>query len=316
MTDHIEVISRGPVRVAVWGLGRVYQRCIPTLLRMQDEGQIRLVAAIDSAPQDDACRDGIPVMMPDDLVGSDPDYLVIMNAAHAAEIADRAVGLGIPRERILGHGILGVTGLDLRRLEELRRLVPSILSNDLWGGLACATLGITGASPLVGTSLADRDYLKLLSDPVRYLSVDAPGYRGVRISSGGSAYHACLLEDVEVRLPADVGFDEAWERWRSGCVRMDWGNVFFEMSTCDPDVEREFHELRGGRRGVCLVPYQSDLEGTVTLPLGEGRSFAPCVARAASGGNPVGGALLGLLLGCDISRRGTGELSCLREDHG
>lgn len=299
-----DAAALAPVRVVIWGLGRVFERRVGGLLRMRDEGQVVLVGAVDAAAQTSAEREGIPVVTPAAAAALEPDYVIIMATARADEVMCDAVAAGIPHERLLRHGILDVPGIDLRLLGRVRKGVPSIISNGLWGERVCETLGAPCDSPFAGTSLSDENYLRLLSNLAHYLSVETPCYQGERISWAGTSYHSCLIDDVEVGLSADVGFDEAWARWREGCARVRWDDLFLEMDTCDPEAERAFHELRGGRPGVCFVPYESELDGSVTLSLGEGEhSFVQSVGRAACGRGLVGHSLLGLLMGEGACRR-------------
>ena len=276
--------ERRPVRLAVWGLGRVFRRRLEAVLRLRDTGQALLVAAVDSASQVPASVEGVPVVPPEALVGCDPDLVIVMSTPYLDEIVERAVALGVPRERLVGHDILDVPDLDLDDYVRLRRAVPSIVSNDGWGASACRTLQVPCRSPFCEVTVAEGDYLRMLLDLPRYLSVETPSYRGVRVAWDGTAYHSCLLDDVEVRLLATRGFEEAWEAWRAGCSLVDWDNLLVEMSTCDPAAERAFHEAVGDARGICLVPFEAHGPCSRRLLLAEGQSsFAPVVGSSATG---------------------------------
>ena len=299
-------MSESRVKIALWGIGGMYRQCANLLQGMQAAGGIELVAVADSRRFPFTRLDGMPVVAPDRLRGIEFDFLVLMNEKAASEMRAQAVGeLGISAEKVLTYRILQVPGFDFPTYRRLRSAPPSIFSDTEWAARACETLQIECRSPFGQTSFKKADYLRLLADPRAYLERSEPVFREKRFNYDGGEYLLFDLADIEVRMMGATDPDEALASWSAGVARIDWDNVFVEMTTIDRRQEEEFNALEGFARKVCFVPYPTDLPHSIQLPLLPGMGlFDLCAVQSVSQNrNAVALDLLALLSGSGEARR-------------
>ena len=293
--------QKRPPRVVLWGLGRVFQRRLPHVVRLRDAGQIELVAATASVPPAVPLPAGIAFTAPDALPYDDIDFVLITNTNNEQEIIAYATGeLGLARTKLLPHRALDLPGFDATRYSELCQRGLRIASNGAFGDVVARMLGLKNQTPFVGTQLKEADYLRLVARLPHYLSLECPVYRGVRVGWDARPYHSFLFDDVEVRMCADVSREEALLRWRQACAACDPQRTLFEFHTTDRGAEEVFEHFEHLPHRVCLVPYRSDLAHTRTVALQPGQtSFAQAVTTFPwafeDASFPID--LLGLLLG-------------------
>lgn len=264
--------ATAPVRLALWGAGKLYETWANTLLALQELGQVQLVALCDNTVLPVSQLDGMDVIVPAELDGRDVDYVVTFNVNHADEIFAQAQReCNVRREQLLTHEILQVPGLDFRVYHRLRQWQPSVISDGAWGRLACATLQMPQRSPFVGTRIKKEDYLRLVRDLPDYLAIDDLQVRGLRIDNLGRRYLSVMLGDVELRFAEAAGTaDEVCGRWLSQRSQVDLARLFVQMGTADPKQAEQFVAMGHLAHKLCLVPFETQLPNTIQLPLFEG----------------------------------------------
>ena len=257
-----------PVRIALWGTGAVYRKHISVLLSMQAIGLVELVAAVDSAPQNVATLDGMPVIKPDMLETLEFDHLLIMSTRFAQEMIDEATQrLGIPRSIICSYSQLSLPSFDLRSHMRLLDSRVSIVSNTGWGGLLFSALQMEPVSPFVGTMLKEQDYLRMLSSLEEYLAIDDLLFRGRRYDSSGSTYLSFGWGDLELRFTEEEDPHVAVQRWLERRAQFNWDNVLVQMSTVNPEAEQRFEAMGRYPNRVCFVPYASGCAHSIHIPV-------------------------------------------------
>lgn len=275
-----------PMRIAVWGMGRVFARSLPQLRRAVDGGAV-LAALVDANPQQASPFEGVPVLAPDELDPGDIGLVIIMSSKSHKEIAAQAAELGFDRSSLVSHRILDIPGFDMQRYLQLRRQGMSIASNGSWGEVMSRLLKVENRSPFEGTFIPDADYLRMAADLKRYLSIDEPLYVGERIGPYGNLYHCFLFDDVQVRMDGGRTAQEALAQWRRGCEGFDFDRALVELHTLDPAAERVFNALVAVPNRICLVPYETDEPCSATVLIDEGlHSFSHAVVESAWRGHP------------------------------
>ena len=203
---------------------------------------------------------GIKVLKKTELKEIDFDVVIIMTEKKVfKEILRDVLELGIKEENILSYKVLSLPDFDMERYIDLKKNVPSILSNNCWGGLTYHNLGLEFTSPTINMYIVSPDYLKLLKNPYKYMNEE--------LKFEGIGYSALLKREYPILKCADINlhfnhydtFEKANEDWEKRKKRINWNNLFVMMYTKNYDEAREFASLPYKKK-VCFVPFETTEE--------------------------------------------------------
>ena len=253
-------VTGKPFRVVFWGWGWAYLHCLNQILHMMESGQIEAVGVTGNRLPPFARMDGIPVIRPEEIPDTAPDYIIITEDLHEKEIYKEALETGIPAEKLLSWKIFGIPYFDFCKYVKLKERKISVISNDCWGGFLSESLLMEHRSPFKNLFLKDWDYLKCLNSLKYYCSEAVPVFE--RWQKGGerdeyAEYPVLRLDDIELYCNHDQDPDEAIARWMRRRIKVNYEDLFVEMRTELRESEEQFCALEQYPHKICFVPYES-----------------------------------------------------------
>lgn len=153
------------------------------------------------------------------------------------------------------------------RLQYLKAHTPTIFSPNCWGGLTYHSLGLPFMSPLINMWESHEDYLKLISDPHYYMSLE-PVFLETIDNGKWPPYPVVMLGDVKIHMNHYKDFDHAMECWHRRIGRIRWDDLFVMFFSEDPGMVERFLRLPYKRK-ICLVPWESKDPGIISVPYKE-----------------------------------------------
>lgn len=131
--------------------------------------------------------------------------------------------------------------INRKNAERLQNRDFSVIASNCNGGVMLHDLGQPFNSPFVNLWIPPEDYLRLLQDPRRYLSLPVSFVR-----EEGIDYPVGLLGDVRLYFQHYASEEEAERKWTERVGRMRWDNLFVmftDRDGCTEDQLRRFDAL-------------------------------------------------------------------------
>lgn len=132
------------------------------------------------------------------------------------------------------------------RRAKLERTDFTIISNNCWAGSVYRRYGLPYLSPTAGLYFFADDYVRFVSDLRRYTQVP------IEFIDAAESRHAAQLaekgelskivgraEDVEIVFLHYPTREEALEKWRRRCERINWKNLFIKFSQMNGCTEHD-----------------------------------------------------------------------------
>ena len=193
--------------------------------------------------------------------GGDYEVLLCVGAKKIgmSTVAQDAIRLHLPEEKLLGDWIVCIPGFTLDKYRELQRSRLSIISKNCFGGQISHLLGLPFHSPFINMFFGEQPYIRFLRTPRIYMDK--------QLQFKGTAYEQALKFDYPVFAMGDVDlhmnhyrdFDDALSKWNKRKHRINWNNLFVEMYTDKKEILEQFDALPYEKK-VCFVPFKSDLD--------------------------------------------------------
>ncbi len=263
------------IRIVLWGIGKVYNSLINLLRFYFELGQIEIVGITAQDLPECKALDNFKVLNSEEVQTLDYDYLIVMSDEYFEQIKSMAMReLHIPRRKIVSYHILEIPYFDFIKYDLIRKSKISIVSNNCWGGVLYNTLGMQCMSPFKNVSFSPYDYIKILSDLRHYLSVD-PVWTGRKEMDGNQNREVPMLklDDVYIKCNHDPDAETAIQNWKRRREKFNWDNILVEMYAEEREVEKAFGKVSEQfSKRVCFVPYATDEEYSIQLPLMSGQT--------------------------------------------
>lgn len=167
---------------------------------------------------------------------------------------------------------LAIPGFHIHKYLKILDLSPTIVSNNCWGGITYHTLGLQMNSPFINMYFEDEDYIKLISDFETYMTYEPKYLRDEYEANLKRNFPICMLNDIVCYFNHYTSMEEVLKHWKRRVRRINWENIFFEMSTDNPEIARKFSDLNI-RNGICFVPAEmetKDVFGVVNISVAKG----------------------------------------------
>lgn len=141
----------------------------------------------------------------------------------------------------------------------------TIISNNCWGGLVYESYNLPKQSPTIGMFFMADEYIKFLQKLSYYIyecqlsfiePEDAKYKEFYKLDKRFGTYPIALLGDVEIAMLHYHSKNEAKEKWKRRCDRINWEHMLIKMNdqnNCTKDDLFNFMEL----------PYKNKLFFTV-----------------------------------------------------
>mgnify|MGYP002624874316 CR=1 FL=1 len=201
-----------------------------------------------------------------ELASLKPDIIIVSGAdASMPPVLDEARSLGLDLEKIILDRVVCIPGFTLEKYRRLRRSNLSILSQNCWGGLIYHSFGLPFLSPTVNIYFKERDFLQLLSDPLRTLDAELRFYATAFDEDDQRHYPVMSLGGSKIHM---IHYDDeksARIKWEDRRLRLNWYNLLVMMYTEQQEILEEFDRLPFGKK-VCFVPFESDSDCAFFIP--------------------------------------------------
>lgn len=227
-------------------------------------GSVNVLAATGSYPGSFAFN-GTVVRNIDkrDLASYDCDIIVLCGKdVSIVPALKEASELKIDPDKIILDRTICAAGFTLEKYRRLRHSQLTIISRLCWGGFIYNSLGMRFLSPTINLRFPPKDFLRLLSDPMFYMSQELKFDR-FDYDNGvpDPKYPIFKLCDVEVQFNHYGGMSvaEAKKIWDKRATRINWFNTLVMMETEDRTVLEEFSRLPFAKK-ICFVPFRTDLD--------------------------------------------------------
>lgn len=139
------------------------------------------------------------------------------------------------------------------RRKKLLKSDFTIISNNCWGGGVYRYFALPYNSPTVGLYFFADDYIKFIknlkwycSKPLEFITINECYHKSQIIQNKHENVPIARLGDVEIIFLHYKTKEEASEKWKRRCERINWDNLiikFSEMNECTLYNLQEFDKL-------------------------------------------------------------------------
>ena len=172
------------------------------------------------------------------------------------EILEEIKSLEISDKIVIPYQILQIPGVLLSNYIELKKNTPSIISMNCWGGLTYHYLGLRFESPFINLFLTENDFIKLIREPLRYLSFQLELDHMSFNPELNIEYPVCWLVDVKIYFNHYRSLSEAVDSWEKRKHRVNPDNLFTSMYTDNVEVSKEFSRVIN--KGICFTSFKPE----------------------------------------------------------
>lgn len=222
----------GKERCIIWGMGKDYESILNQINFEIYKGNIEVIAIV-CRKVDKYCekRDGFPIILKEELIELDFDYVIISSSLFFKQIREEAVQLGIEQSKIINGQIFKKPLFDFQSYSELIRNPVTIITDDCWGGMVYHYLELEFTSPLINTSWEKDEYAKFIQDPLFYLGTDLTMVREGNLMEGICPIGGLGKDEksVKIHFVHNVDFNEAKQQWDRRMKRINENNLFVKM---------------------------------------------------------------------------------------
>lgn len=131
--------------------------------------------------------------------------------------------------------------INYRNRKRLNNKDLSLISSNCNGAFILHDLGIRFNSPFVNLYMLPKDFLKMLHNLKRYMSLEL-----VEVVEDGISFPIGELEDIRIYFMHYSSFDEAKSKWEQRKDRINYDNLFVlfnDRDNCTYDDLRDFDVL-------------------------------------------------------------------------
>ena len=200
-----------------------------------------------------------------EITNFDYDCIIVANTTKSIkEIVSETSLLKIDEEKIIPIKAISLPGFNYGSYLKLRKNVPTIISQNCWGGIVYDMLGLPFKSPFINMYESKEDYIKLLSSPKKYMQYPLVFERFEYETNLKRDYPVAKCGDILLHFNHYLTFEEANDCWLRRKERIDWDNlivVFFEE---DPNKINNFLNMPYKNK-ICLAPFEHPCKDVVAV---------------------------------------------------
>ncbi|MDB1548174.1 DUF1919 domain-containing protein [Bifidobacterium adolescentis] len=183
------------------------------------------------------------------------------------------------------------------RRKKLNRTDFTVISNNCWAGSVYRYFGLPYSSPTEGLYFFGSDYVKFVSDLRHYVDsklefIPAADSVHVKTLSRRNELDKVVarLDDIEIVFLHYPTPEEAEEKWKRRCGRINWNNVFIkfsQMNECSNQDLRDFDALNFPNK-LCFVAHpMPGFQSAVLFPSASGNEVLNDTDRFRHGFNLI-----------------------------
>lgn len=149
----------------------------------------------------------------------------------------------------------------------------TIISNNCWGGFIYQMLKLPYNTPTIGLFFYGNDYVKFCKNIREYLNKDIifikcedSKYFNEFKNKVKHQYPIGKIDDIEIHFLHYKTEEEAVDKWKRRCERINWDKMIFKFSQrdlCDKSDIEEFMKL-DYKNKICFT-YEKDINNTIYI---------------------------------------------------
>lgn len=141
----------------------------------------------------------------------------------------------------------------------------TVICNNCTGAMVLHDFGLSFQSPFVNLFIHPDDYIKILKNIKYYCSLDAD----IKDVTYGEKYPKMLINNsVIIHMRHYKTFQEAIDKWKERCGRIDYDNLYIIMvkrDGCSINQLKEFDSLNYNHK-ILITPTQYGLKSEFVIP--------------------------------------------------
>ncbi len=258
----------------IWGNGNDYEKLYNSIRLEVYKRNIEIVAVVSKKENIySKYIDGVPLIIKEEVVDFEFDYIIISSSRFYREICDEIVSMGIERNRTINGEVFSYACFDFHKYVGLIEQPVTIISDDCWGGAVYHALSLPFSSPTININWQKEEYVRFISDLPYYLNKPLKCGREGNLETG--EYPIGLLGDgnkqVSMELIHSNDFNEAKQQWDRRQKRINFNNIFVKFGMRRQDNWESYLEIfdKLPYNKICLFPYVRDRERYINSALFE-----------------------------------------------
>lgn len=251
-------------RVIIWGSRIEYDYYRRWLEVETLKGNMEIIGIILNETNLFRKIDGVDVIGIGDIRCTAYDYLIDMNQNARANVLKIIELLKIPMDKVIPVRVFEQPFFDFVRWVQVKKSEISILSSHCWGGYVYNTLGLKFKTPLVNMFFNNDDFFRLLGDVKGYMQQPLELLGWEYETNLRRNYPVVGLGDVAIHFNHYTDFGEAVEIWNRRKARINYDNIFVEMTAkTDADIDR-FLQLPYEHK-ICFTMLPCQENGVISI---------------------------------------------------
>ncbi|MCQ2499190.1 MAG: DUF1919 domain-containing protein [Lachnospiraceae bacterium] len=193
--------------------------------------------------------DDVPIFSVMDLISMDYDYLINLSSPDLGDYPSQLFKmLNIPSDKIIPGMVLSLPCFNWDRYIKIRKNTPSIITHHCLGGFFYNALGLQFCSPLINMFI-DSDSIPKLYLNIEHYFAQQPVHIGIGHDSiQDREYPILLLDDIKLHCNHYDSATEAIEAWQRRITRVNYDNLFYEMSICSDTDYNLFQSIPSDKK--------------------------------------------------------------------
>ncbi len=178
-------------------------------------------------------------------------------------------------------------GLASYRRKRLNKSEFTIISNNCWGGMVYESYGLKKQSPTVGLFFMAKDYIRFVSNlemyincELKFISREQSKWSNEMETFNIPSYVpiGVLNDDVEIIFLHYHSEQEAYDKWKRRCARVNWDKLlikFNDQNGCDEEDIKAFDALPFKNKICFTVKAYPELKSVVKIKVPSKHKFIP-----------------------------------------
>lgn len=159
-----------------------------------------------------------------------------------------------------------------KRKRKIKQEDFTIISNNCWGGMIYQSYGLQYNTPTIGLFFMAEDYIKFVYNIKEYLNyelefIDFKESKKYKNTQQLLNYPVAKLKDIEIYFMHYKTKEEAEQKWKRRCERINWDKIIFKFSNqnlCKKEHIEKFLELPVKNK-ICFVNKDYNIEGVIKI---------------------------------------------------
>lgn len=242
--------------IIIWGTGSYYAKHIAAFLDYERKLKNINVICFTGNSVVEGKKDGVSVCNKKLALQQKFDYIIVASEAYEKEIISEIVNeFKVDSAKIIPGRVFKLPYFNLMRYLEVKSSNLTIIAESCYGSTFSHALGLEFRSPFVNLRISPKDYLKILNNPMKYLTgkveicEDTTLTHDDRISWGIIGEPLLKLEnDVNVHCVHIGNSEDALYQWNRRRIRINYDNILYMMIIETEEELKEFQNVKGIRK--------------------------------------------------------------------